>query len=1110
MPRLGRFFAGTIDRGVSSGASTAVLGTTLYVGSMTAINPANGDIYAMDRGYRVVKIPSATGIAQTYLGDSGSTNLSTSGGTIGSSSVINTSTSGIVFDGGYLYILTSNGTVGTSALVWKVDPTNDTYTLYLGGGTDTSTSATTTTAFVMFENFRFDESHSMYFFSSCTSPPSSYSGSTSTVKLMKVTQTNAGAAGTISLVAGNCVNGTPVSGTLATATPMGDGQNVGLSSLAVWNNGGMIYFRLHATNTVYKIVNGTLYSTALPAFNSAAGLQYSPATGLLYGGYGLVYSFTPTATANGEVTATIATNGGTGTTCSADGVAAATAGCINSNRLIIGAGGQLYILDGATGGGRAYRIRYIDLNGKIWTVAGSLPFYGDGLNPLLSRGIYRSIYYKQPTASNLTAFPSGLYFVDPSATVFGRIQNNTVSLMWGNQSGNCAPTSYAGGYTISTGQPFTCAAGSGLGFDGSGLPWLHTTYGQMAYLDTALHPNILTTSNDAGFDTNNWMYSTPGSLTPAATSYYNGLVNNTTIKQTSSKRGFFSFGAYLNGSWTSPGPVLRFFDFNGNITTHIMGVAATAGSTADSSGMTDLTTSTFASSCQIGGSTSCHTQFVEGDATTDADDILYFSEGTKIRSITNPLNPGSQKLTTILTESSNIGNFIITPDNTQIYYTMGGYLYCYALSRDSETADCMNRKSDVTTLAAMNSQTHGPLGPPTGMTTITMNSGQTDNMTWKDSKTLLIANGTQIYEYDRPRPSAITQNLVYGVNVTKVPNNADIDAQYQILATRNFKVARMGGTPNAAKAVITQASITAANKYGIKPIFLLDVSWLVCPSDAVTFASNDPTTNYNTAYNAAYNFVLQFKDSITDWELVNEVDLKTGQVSTPGTWNVGWNASDWRNVSFNGSPDYYMNWVYTLKGVSDAVAAVNSQYGLHMRRIMNITSTHMGLLDLLLANGVNFEVISYHYYQNRNTSAYSLSAAVPGSGVSKWNMFSTLATYKRPVIIDEMNCGEIYNGAFQNASNDPLYAQCLQNLRVQIGYFKNNSQLDVEALYAYELYDEPAKASPENKFGLFWNPSNYTTYTPKDNLYLWSAFAGGTLSQAEINSLNAFGLLPLP
>jgi len=59
-----------------------------------------------------------------------------------------------------------------------------------------------------------------------------------------------------------------------------------------------------------------------------------------------------------------------------------------------------------------------------------------------------------------------------------------------------------------------------------------------------------------------------------------------------------------------------------------------------------------------------------------------------------------------------------------------------------------------------------------------------------------------------------------------------------------------------------------------------------------------------------------------------------------------------------------------------------------------------------------------------------------------------------------------------------------------------NNSANIESVGIYELLDEPAKAPPENRFGLL-----YDLNTPKISLYILSYFAGGTLTSAERQEL---------
>ncbi len=356
--------------------------------------------------------------------------------------------------------------------------------------------------------------------------------------------------------------------------------------------------------------------------------------------------------------------------------------------------------------------------------------------------------------------------------------------------------------------------------------------------------------------------------------------------------------------------------------------------------------------------------------------------------------------------------------------------------------------------------------------------------------------------------------LVYGANLHAGDDYGDGDpatvaTQFGLMKARNLKAARIGGPPDSSSNEATNAWLAASATTDTHLSFMLDIAWEVCPTDGNTFASNDTNTIYATAYQAVESFVAQYRDSITDWEMGNEIDLRSGQSSSPGLWNTGWAASDWDNVSAFGSSDYYANWAAAIKGTSDAIAQVNATYGTHLRRILNTTSTHTGFLDYMAAKGVGYDVISYHYYYAQGTSPYALSASQPGSNKDSWDLFAGLGAYAKPVTINEMNCAEIYQDGYNDQASDALYATCLSNLRDQIAYIRDQKEMNLESLYVYELLDEPQQSQPENHFGLFWNDGN-GGYTPKANLLLWSAFAGGALSSGEQATLSSFGLLPLP
>ena len=541
-------------------------------------------------------------------------------------------------------------------------------------------------------------------------------------------------------------------------------------------------------------------------------------------------------------------------------------------------------------------------------------------------------------------------------------------------------------------------------------------------------------------------------------------------------------------------------------------------------------------------------QFFENDPSTKSDDVVYLTNSSNILKIQDPFETGNSVTTTLLAEASTIDNLLATTDGKHVYYAMNGLLHCYATTAANESSDCLHRSADVTALAALNGQNHGPLGPLPNSAISSISS--TDIMSWNSNQILNLARGQQSYQYNIPQVTATTRAMTYGVNLHANLDYGNatataVDQQFTLMASAGLTGARVGGSPtvgangalNTALITSSQNWLTSAKAHGIKLIFNLDVGWTTCPTDARTFPSGSSlATLYSQSYNGTYNFVSalatykDFDPSSIQWELGNEIDLIGGQyagASTSGVpwgWNSGWTAASWQGQSVGGtqvSPNmtnYYEKWNAVLAGAADAIAAINAQNGTAMPRIINVVWTHMGFISFMQnpgSNGygpVNFEKISYHYYQSLGTSAYSLAASAPNSGVNNWNLFAGLAQFNKPILFDEFNCGEIYNGNVSGSaanSTGAAYATCLSNLRTQIGYVKNNTQINIEGIYAYELLDEPTNASGvESEFGLFWN--NNGVYTPKANFYLWSAFSGANLNSSAQSTLNSFGLLPLP
>jgi hypothetical protein len=117
-------------------------------------------------------------------------------------------------------------------------------------------------------------------------------------------------------------------------------------------------------------------------------------------------------------------------------------------------------------------------------------------------------------------------------------------------------------------------------------------------------------------------------------------------------------------------------------------------------------------------------------------------------------------------------------------------------------------------------------------------------------------------------------------------------------------------------------------------------------------------------------------------------------------------------------------------------------------------------------------------------------------------MLSQLAKFSRPVHINEFNCGEIYTIDYENQEGSPKTETCLKSLAKHLKELRSQTTANIETIHFYEMFDEPHKAGPENKFGLLYDKSR-----AKPILYLAGAFAGGTVTSAERNEITRRGLM---
>jgi hypothetical protein len=697
-------YAGSTDRGVGGNALTAAFSDYDAMMEKFTVDPKTGDLYIVDHAFGIKKVDVRTGTVSTFL-DYGGTNLATSG-TLTSASRINTYELSIRFDpSGFLYASVYLGATN-GALIYRIDPATGAYTLYIGGGTVYDATATPSTAYALAGMMAFDESNSLYYLTAC-----SWGASPNPMRLMKMTQNSDGTPGSISVVAGNC----------ATSAPSGAGPTDPLISpfayarytigtLEVWNNGQDIYYDLYGQPT-RKILNGQNYSSNLTVSNGGT-IVHDPKNGKLYVANGSVSEVTPNLSgADGDVATTWVSSSGTGA-CLTDGTDAANACVLAAMTAVVSPQGTLLFMDGPkVNSPRNFSIRYRDSAGKLRTLAGSLPFYGDGLDRHVIRGTISGIAYKKPTDPNQTAFPSGVYFMESSGMVMGRIDPTTgvTTVLAGTQQGlgtGVYPSGTAFNSSLSLQDSYQGGNGMPLAFDSTGLPWFRY-HNAAASVDA--NGNLV--ARQTG--TTQWDFATEGSNPKNAGLSISGGAANFSLKDLT---------LFLSGTYNTNNPRISAFDFSSNLIATVIGGSGT-GFTADQAG--SLTAATLSAGCQY--QRGCFTQY---DSTFDR---LYFSEDANIRYVTTPTNPATSSLVTLFTQpaGATIRNFIFSPAGDQVFYLdSSGYFRCHDLSSGKSWCN------------------DGWLGPGSGMNSIAYGANQ---FTWLDSGHLLISTyAGYIYEFTLP------------------------------------------------------------------------------------------------------------------------------------------------------------------------------------------------------------------------------------------------------------------------------------------------------------------------------------------------------------------------
>jgi hypothetical protein len=306
-----------------------------------------------------------------------------------------------------------------------------------------------------------------------------------------------------------------------------------------------------------------------------------------------------------------------------------------------------------------------------------------------------------------------------------------------------------------------------------------------------------------------------------------------------------------------------------------------------------------------------------------------------------------------------------------------------------------------------------------------------------------------------------------------------------VMKERNFKSARMDFISfHDVAALRDQAQRIRANGGSVEVVL-----W--------TRFGNDHSCTQNlaavesSAYADAAQAVDKIKDLVYDFELLNE----TEQRPDVGR-EVARNSAGMSTVPYHGKP-CVAALAAALRGMSRAIRDIRSSSGLPLRVMYGQSGRDWGLLTYMQQQGVEWDVTIWHLYQKLHSPSL-LSDTWWGPG----GPLTQLASFGKPIRINEFNCGETYEAGYENRAGQAVTETCLRSIARQLRELTAQTIANIESISVYELLDEPEKGKPEGVFGTMYNMAS-----AKPHLYLFTAFAGGTLTAAERFEITSRGLM---
>jgi hypothetical protein len=199
---------------------------------------------------------------------------------------------------------------------------------------------------------------------------------------------------------------------------------------------------------------------------------------------------------------------------------------------------------------------------------------------------------------------------------------------------------------------------------------------------------------------------------------------------------------------------------------------------------------------------------------------------------------------------------------------------------------------------------------------------------------------------------------------------------------------------------------------------------------------------YPGTQQATYNLVKRYKDDIKVWEIGNEQDAPR-----------------------EGAQDRINAMLPSVRGVEQAEAELHAG----LKTSINIMSCNdsagsgsqcegdpngdVWFLDMAKASGWNFNYVTFHYYPRIHDVGHWMN--------KYFGQMRTAATkYGVPIFLNEINCGEIYDGNTDGGGN------CNTSLKQALDEVVAQYADIVQEVTVYELLDQPDMAGVERYFGV--------------------------------------------